>query len=322
MLKKSVAVSELLTKEAAHLQLAPVAGEDGLGRQVKIPRIQKPGLALVGYTDFVAATRVQILGATELTYLHSLEDDDAVRAAVDPLIALEPACIIATKGMDIPPAIIEACEEAGTPLLRTPQASSVFIHRLQGLLEERLAPQTVMHGVLVDVFGVGILLLGKSGIGKSETALDLVERGHPLIADDLVHILRKGEETVYGRFNELLEHCIEIRGLGILNVREMFGIAAVRERKRIDLVCEMVAWSEDEEYDRLGLDERRFPILDVELPLLTVPVRPGRNIAAIIEVAARNQLLKVSGSNAALELSARLGQELARGRTGSRSDVE
>lgn len=185
---------------------------------------------------------------------------------------------------------------------------------MQSFLEDKLAPQTTMHGVLMETFGVGVLLLGKSGIGKSECGLDLIQRGHRLVADDMVFIRRRGEETVYGFGNNLLQHHIEIRGLGILNIREMFGVTSVRDKKRIDLVVELVAWSEDEEYDRLGLDERRFPILDVELPLLTVPVRPGRNMGAIIEVAARNQLLRAMGVHSAREMQERLDQELGRGR--------
>jgi HPr kinase/phosphorylase len=207
-------------------------------------------------------------------------------------------------------------------LFRSPQVTSVFIQRAQAWLEERLAPQTTMHGVLIDVFGVGVLLLGTSGIGKSECALDLVQRSHRLVTDDVVHMKRRGEETVYGTGHTIMKHHIEIRGLGILNVKDMFGVAAVRDKKRVDLVVELVAWSEDEEYDRLGLDERRFPILDVELPLLTVPVRPGRNMGAIIEVAARNQLLRAMGIHSAEELQGKLSSELARGRRTTADDVD
>ena len=321
MFKKMVRPSDLTTPEASHLQLKQIAGHEGSDREIRQMRIQKPGLALVGYTDFVHPERVQILGATELTFLRR-HDDDEIAEMCGPFIEKKPACIIATKGLEVPQALRAICDASQTPLFSTPQQSSIFIQRLQSFLEETLAPQTVMHGVLVDVYGVGILLLGKSGIGKSETALDLVERGHPLVADDLIHITRKGEETLLGHCHQLLAHCIEIRGLGILNVKDLFGVAAVRQKKRVDMVCELVAWSEDEEYDRLGIDERRFPILDVELPLLTVPVRPGRNIGAIIEVAARNQLLKGLGVNTAADLQDRLNAELARGRTPVPGDVE
>lgn len=318
---RRVPVNELLSEEASDLQLRLLAGEGGLSRVLQNPRIQKPGLALTGFTELVHKDRVQILGSTEITYLESLPEEKRAQACRF-FVACEVAVIICTKGMEVPAALVRAAEESHTPLMTTPQVTSVFIHRVQTWLEDRLAPQTSMHGVLVDVFGVGLLLLGKSGIGKSECALDLVQRGHRLVTDDIVHMKRRGEETVYGTGHSLLKHHIEIRGLGILNVKDMFGVAAVRDKKRVDMVVELVAWSEDEEYDRLGLDERRFPILDVELPLLTVPVRPGRNMGVIIEVAARNQLLRSMGIRSAEELQEKLSAELGRGRRATPDDVD
>lgn len=320
-MQRRMAVKVLLEEEASDLQLRLRAGGGGLERMLVNPRLQKVGLALTGFVEFVHKDRAQILGSTELAYLETLDLEQKTRA-VKSLASCQPACLICTKGMELPPELIAACEEADTPLFTTPQVTSVFIQRAQAWLEERLAPQTSMHGVLIDVFGVGVLLLGKSGIGKSECALDLVQRGHRLVTDDIVHMKRRGEETVYGTGATLLKHHIEIRGLGILNVKDMFGVAAVRDKKRVDLVVELVAWSEDEEYDRLGLDERRFPILDVELPLLTVPVRPGRNMGAIIEVAARNQLLRAMGIRSAEDLQAKLSSELARGRRATPDDVD
>jgi HPr kinase/phosphorylase len=216
--------------------------------------------------------------------------------------------------MQVPEALRHACDDSDTPLFSTPQLSSVFIARVQSWLENQLAPQTTMHGVLMDVWGVGVLIFGKSGIGKSECALDLIQRGHRLVADDVVKVKRHGAEVVYGTPAKMLAHHIEIRGLGILNIKEMFGVSSVRPLKRVDLVAELVEWREDEEYDRLGVDERFFPLLDVELPLITVPVRPGRNMGSILEVAARNQLLKGMGTNSALEFQERLDRELALGR--------
>ncbi len=303
------------------LQLRLLAGAGGVSRVLSNPRIQKPGLALTGFTEFVHKDRVQILGSTELAYLESLSDEKR-DAACRSFTSCEVAVVICTKGMEVPAALVRACDESQTPLMSSPQVTSVFIARVQSWLEDRLAPQTSMHGVLIDVFGVGLLLLGKSGIGKSECALDLVQRGHRLVTDDVVHMKRRGEETVYGAGHTLLKHHIEIRGLGILNVKDMFGVAAVRDKKRVDMVIELVAWSEDEEYDRLGLDERRFPILDVDLPLLTVPVRPGRNMGAIIEVAARNQLLRSMGIKSAEELQEKLSAELGRGRRVTPDDVD
>ncbi len=309
---KSVKVSEILESTAADLQLTVLAGEAGQGRVVNVTRIQKPGLALTGYVDFVQKGRVQILGSTELSYLERLEPEARV-VACEGFCAVEVAVIVCTKGMAVNQALVDACDKSGTLLLSTLQTTDVFISRIEAWLEDRLAPQTTMHGVLLECYGLGVLLLGKSGIGKSELALDLVQRGHPLVADDIVTIRRRGAETLYGQGSGLTKHLLEIRGLGILNVKDLFGVSAVREKKRIDLIAEMVEWRADEEYDRLGLDERFFTILDVEVPLITVPVRPGRDMGVIVEAAARNQVLKSMGRNSALDLQERLARELARG---------
>ncbi len=316
---KSVKVAEIFESAASELQLEVLAGRKGMTRSVNTARIQKPGLALTGYVDFLQNNRVQILGSTELTYLDRLDPEQRQKSC-DGFTAVEMTMIVCTKGMAVANELIEACERTGTPLLSTPQTTDVFIARIEGWLEDRLAPQTTMHGVLVEVYGLGVQLLGKSGIGKSELALDLVQRGHPLIADDVVTIRRRGAETLYGQGSGLTKHLLEIRGLGIINVKDLFGVSAVREKKRIDLIAELVEWKHDEEYDRLGLDERFFTILDVEVPLITVPVRPGRNMGVIIEAAARNALLKSMGRHSALELQERLARELARGHV--KSDVE
>lgn len=319
---RTVEVSELLSRDATDLQLRLAAGAAGLSKKLGHSRVQKPGLALTGFVRFIHKDRVQIFGSTELAYLDTLSAQERKRA-VGTFCEVGVSCIICTKGMELPEELIQACDETETPLLQTPQVTSVFIGRAQTWLEDRLAPQTAVHGVLLDVFGVGVLLLGKSGIGKSESALDLVQKGHRLIADDVVQVRRRGEETVFGSAAQsMFKHHMEIRGLGILNLKDMFGVAAVRERKRVDLVVELVAWQEDEEYDRLGVDERRFPMLDVDLPLITVPVRPGRNMGVIIEVAARNHMLKSTGTDSAGELHERLQQELARGRRVRSDDVD
>ncbi len=318
---RKIVVSELLKPEAADLQLRVLAGEAGLDRIITHERIQKPGLALAGFTEFVHDSRVQIFGSTELGYLGTL-DHEGRQYACDLFCESRVAMVVCTKGMDIPEQLRLACDKSDTPLMTTPQRTSVFISRIEAWLADRLAPTTTMHGVLLDVHGAGVLLLGKSGIGKSECALDLVQRGHRLVADDLVRLKRRGKETTYGEGAGKLRHHMEIRGLGILNIRDLFGVAAVRDKKRLDLVVELVVWDEDEEYDRLGIEERRFPILDVEHPLLTVPVRPGRNMAAIVEVAARNQLLKSMGVHSAEAFVESLGRELAPGRRDATDDVD
>lgn len=309
---KSVKVAEILESTGTELQLTVLAGRGGLGRMVSTMLIQKPGLALTGYVDFVQKGRVQILGSTELIFLERMEPEARVRACVG-FCAVDVAVIVCTKGMAVNQALIDACEASGTPLFSSLQTTDVLISRIEHWLGDRLAPQTTMHGVLLECYGLGVLLMGKSGIGKSELALDLVQRGHPLVADDIVTIRRRGAETLYGQGSGLTRHLLEIRGLGILNVKDLFGVTAVREKKRIDLIAELVEWRADEEYDRLGLDERFFTILDVEVPLITVPVRPGRDMGVIVEAAARNQVLKSMGLNSANELQERLARELARG---------
>ena len=316
---RSVKVQELLDANANELQLDVLAGRAGLQRSINTPRIQKPGLALTGYVDFVTKLRVQIFGSTEITYLDTLSAE-AQQRACDGFCACELAVIMCTKGMRVPTALVTACEKTSTPLLSSPQTTDVFIARVEAWLEDRLAPQTTMHGVLIEVYGMGVMLLGKSGIGKSELALDLVQRGHPLVADDIVTVRRRGAETLYGQGSGLTKHLLEIRGLGIINVKDLFGVSAVRDKKRIDLIAELVEWRADEEYDRLGIEDRNFTILDVEIPLITVPVRPGRNMGVIVEAAARNQLLKQMGHHSALDLHERLARELARGRV--KTDVE
>lgn len=307
---RTVEVSELLARDAKDLQLRLLAGASGLARKLGHSRVQKPGLALTGFVQFVHKDRVQIFGSTELAYLDTLavaERERACRAFCE----VEVSCIICTKGMDVPDALSNACDDTGTPLLTSPQVTSVFIARVQGWLEDRLAPQTALHGVLLDVFGVGVLLLGKSGIGKSEAALELLVRGYRLIADDVVDIRRLGPNLLSGSGSGIIKHHMEIRGLGIINIKDLFGIGSVLESHKIDLVIELREWREDENYDRLGVDEEDYPILGEELPILRVPVRPGRNISTIVEVAARNQILKGLGVHSAREFQDRLTNELA-----------
>jgi len=225
--------------------------------------------------------------------------------------AQDVACLVVTKGLEVPPELVAAADEAGVPLLRTPHLSSIFIEGVQSWLEDVLTAQTSMHGVLLDVFGVGILLLGKSGIGKSEIALDLVMRGHRLVADDIVDVKRRTPDAIFGAGSDIIKHHMEIRGLGIINIKDLFGVAAIRERKKIEIVLELVEWDPSVEYDRLGVEERKFRILDVEIPMLVVPVRPGRNMTTIVEVAARNHLLKLQGHHSAREFQDRLNRAIA-----------
>ena len=309
----SVPVEHLLDPESG-LALTLVAGASGLPtHKVGGSRIQKPGLVLTGFTMHVHTERLQILGLTEISYLRSLGEPERRRGAQS-LMSLRPSAVVVTRGLDAGAELAAAAEEHAVPLLSTPLMSSVFINRVTKLLEVRLAPSTSIHGVLIDVFGVGILLLGKSGIGKSEAALDLVLRGHRLVADDIVEIRKRLPDNIFGSGAEIIKHHMEIRGLGIINIKDLFGISAVRDAKKIEVVIELVEWNEDEEYDRLGVEERRYAILDVAIPMLRVPIRPGRNITSIIEVAARNQLLKLQGKHSAREFQERLNVAIAEAR--------
>lgn len=306
-----IAVDELLTRsEAVGLELESLTGPEGLDRRITQARIQKPGLALAGFTYHLHADRVQILGETEITYLRTLTPEGRL-SAVRKVCIEGLSCFVVTKNLDVPAELREEVAAHKIPLLRTRMSSVSFIDKLTKYLEDRLAERTSLHGVLIDVLGIGILLLGKSGIGKSECALDLVVRGYRLVADDIVEVRKKPPASLVGSGLELIKHHMEIRGLGIINIKDLFGIAAIRENKKIELVIELVEWQSDEEYDRLGFDDMTHKVLDVEIPLIRIPVRPGRNLTTIIEVAARNHLLKIMGHNSALEFQRRLTRQIA-----------
>ncbi len=300
----AVSVATFFDHVAEPLQLELCAGAAGMQRELSSNRIQKPGLALAGYTRFVHCDRVQILGETELSYLATL--DSCFRSeALKKYLDCQVACLLVTKGLELEPYMIRACEEAATPLMRTPITSSECIRKVLGLLDDILSPRCSLHGVLVDVNGVGVLITGDSGVGKSECALDLIERGHRLVADDVVEVRRRGEDLV-GQASDLIKNLIEIRGLGILNIAELYGVASTRDHKRIELVVELEIWRSDKVYDRTGLERHSHPILGVEVHSICLPVKPGRNIAGIVEVAARNMLLLQRGHHAAMELNMRI----------------
>jgi HPr kinase/phosphorylase len=314
-------VGALLDDRTFDLRLTLVAGKRGLLRKISSPRIQKPGLVLTGYTEYVHKERLQVFGNTEMSYLATLPRERA-REVLRSFFSQEVACLVVTKGLPVPPELISAADECNVPVFQTTHLSSTFIETIQNYLEDILAAQTSMHGVLLDVFGVGILLLGKSGIGKSEIALDLVMRGHRLVADDIVDVKRVGPESVFGAGSEIIKHHMEIRGLGIINIKDLFGVAAIRERKKIEIVLELVEWDPNVEYDRLGVEEKKFRILDVEIPMLIVPVRPGRNMTTIVEVAARNHLLKQQGHHSAREFQERLNRAIALAPGGRSGDMD
>ncbi|MGX1262916.1 HPr kinase/phosphorylase [Rossellomorea marisflavi] len=293
-----------------HLEL--VGGEEGLHRPITMSDISRPGLEIAGYFDYYPAERIQLLGKTEITFLDLLDDAERKRRLESLCTDITPGIII-SRELEVPHELIEAANRYDVPVMRSPMKTTRFSSHLTNYLESKLAPTTAIHGVLVDIYGVGVLITGKSGVGKSETALELVKRGHRLVADDCVEIRQEDMDTLIGNSPDLIEHLLEIRGLGIINVMTLFGAGAVRSHKRITLCINLELWDKAKQYDRLGLDEEKMKIIDTEITKLTVPVRPGRNLAVIIEVAAMNFRLKRMGVNAAEQFTNRLSDVIEDG---------
>jgi HPr kinase/phosphorylase len=301
----TITVSDFVAQAPPGLRLDILAGEGGArARVIDTPRIQKLGLALAGFTHYVHAGRVQIVGQSELQYLNVLAPAKR-REAIANLELEKISCILVTKGLTPPVELVEAAAQADLPLVRTPLVSSLAITALTEYLEEALAPRELRHGVLLDLYGLGVLLEGKSGVGKSECALDLIMRGHQLVADDLIEIRRTRPGQLIGGAPDLLREHVEIRGLGILNIRELFGVSAVSGPKQIGLDIRLERWEDATEVERLGLDERTVEILGVAVPYFVLPVSPGRNLSTLVETAVRVHLLRLRGYNAAQNLVAR-----------------
>jgi HPr kinase/phosphorylase len=295
--------------EALGLPLELLSGKGGLDRQISSPHIQKTGLALAGFHEYLQPARILVFGESEVRYLES-RDASSRSAILAAGFAHDIPCVLLTGGSDAPAELIAASEQYHVPVLRTTVSTPVAIARIGTLLDDALAVRQVIHGVLMDILGLGVLIVGDSGIGKSECALDLVVRGHRLVADDTVEVRRRGETALLGTCPELTRHHMEIRGLGVINIRDLFGVASTRTSKRVELVVQLERWDPAREYDRLGLDENAYELLSVKVPLIHMPVAPGRNLAILVEVAARNQLLRSRGLNAARDLAARLEQQL------------
>lgn len=303
----AVPVAGLLASrpEAIGLPLTLHAGQRGLERPITSPYIQKTGLALAGFHEYLQPGRVLIYADSELRFLQSL-GAEARRAALVNSFAHDIPCVLVAGDGDIPAELLDAAERAGVPLLSTPVPTAAAIGKITALLEDRLAVREMVHGVLLDILGLGVLLIGESGIGKSECALDLVCRGHRLVADDTVEVRRRAESIVIGSCPELTRHHMELRGIGLINVKDLFGVAATRASKRVELVVQLERWDSGREYDRLGLDAQFHLLLGLRVPLIRMPVAPGRNLATLVEVAARNQLLRARGIHAARALADRL----------------
>ena len=305
-----------LVGPGAPLGLTLVAGARGLDHQVFLSRVQRPGLALTGYTEYIRYGRVQIVGGSEIGYLRKLAPRRR-SAILGQLCRCRISCFVVTKGLAPPAELLSAAEGAGIPVLTTPAESTPVIKQLSSFLDERLALRLHLHSVLMDVFGLGVLIVGESGIGKSECALDLIDRGHRLVADDVVEIKRIGDVLI-GRSPDLTRYHMELRGLGVINIKDLYGVSSIRTSQRVELVVSLERWEAGREYDRLGLQAEKFLVLDQEVPLIRMPVAPGRNLAILVEVAARNQLLKERGYDAAQRFVERVDAMIAAGSRAAR----
>jgi HPr kinase/phosphorylase len=296
--------------ETLGLDLEILAGRGGLDRRIMSPYTQKTGLALAGFHEYLCEGRVLVFGNSEIRYLESLNSADRADTMRNVCEHQEVPCILITGGLPVFSEVIFEADRCELPVLRTLVPTPLAVAKVTAILEDSFVVREVLHGVLLDILGLGVLIVGESGIGKSECALDLVVRGHRLVADDTVEVRRRAETILIGTCPELTRHHMEIRGLGLINVQDLFGIASTRTSKRIELVVQLERWETRHDYDRLGLTEERYEILDLPLPLIRMPVAPGRNLAILVEIAARNQLLRVRGHHAAKKLADRLERQL------------
>jgi len=301
-------VDELLETLGERLALRLVAGQVGLGRTITMPRVQQPGLALAGYLPQLHSDRLQVLGNSEVGYLETLSPELA-RERVEAVAASGVACFVVTNDTPAPPVLVDVAGAQGVAVMVSALRTADLIRRVTEWLEERLAPEAMMHADLVEVQGLGILILGRSGIGKSESALDLVSRGHRLVADDAVLVRRISPTVLRGRAATLLTHHMEIRGLGVIDVEALFGTLATLDERQVDLVVELIDWSDDA--DRLGLVDTTYTLLEVPLPLVRIPVVPGRSMAMLVETAARDRLLRGRGRHSAADFAARIDKAAA-----------
>jgi len=300
-----VTVGQLLERLRGTLQLEEIEPGTGHDRAVGNAEVSSPGLVLAGYVKRFSAERLQVLGETEITYLSSLSPSER-KKILDLFFSFPIPAVFVTKGQRLPTGLKESAEATGVPLIRTKLKTAEFYRRIKPVLEMEFAPTVSLHGSLADVFGVGLFFTGKSGIGKSECVLDLVERGHRLVADDLVITSKRGNDVLIGRGHEMQRHYMEIRGVGLIDVKAIFGIRSVRQQKRIEVVVQLEEWDQHAVVERTGLDIETTTILEVELPRVTVFLNPGKNITVVAEVIALNHLLRYSGINAAEVFNERL----------------
>ena len=320
----SLTVEYLVKEKSQFLELFVLNGGECLKKPIPNNQIQRPGLALAGYLERFSYWRTQVFGKTEIAYLHSL-DELSLNETLERFFSFDIPLVIISKAQQPPSNLIQLAAQKQVPVLQTNLTTTDFIIRLSSYLDNIFAPRTSIHATLMDVYGVGMLYTGKSGVGKSECALDLVERGHRLVADDVVNIIKKAPDVIVGLADERLGHHMEIRGLGIINIEKLFGIRSIRLQKRIEVEVRLEIWDDKSEYDRLGIEENYTTVLGVEIPVVTIPLSPGKNITVISEVISMNHMLKVYGENSAEKFVQRLSEELARRRLTSHyleSDME
>jgi len=307
--RPGLSVKTLFLENKKRLKLELISGKGSFQKQISEKDLNRPGLALTGFVDLFTFKRVQICGNTEIAYLKSLSSD-LRKKALSKVFAFDIPCFVITNGNEVSPEFVELSDKYKISTFRTPFATTKVTQLLGDYLDEKFAPRTFIHGSLVDVYGIGVLITGRSGIGKSEIALDLVAKGHRLVTDDVVTIVRRTGGILIGTGNETLKHNMEIRGVGVIDVRAVFGIRGIRGQKRIEIEVELVDWDSSEKYERLGLEDITTDILGEKIPLIKLPVYPGKNISVIVEVIALNQLLKIYGYHAAKEFEERLTQRI------------
>ncbi len=321
---QTISIGEVIQNYGEKLSLELVAGHKGLDNKLAFSDVHRPGLVLAGFVGLFTYDRAQVMGNSEMLYLGGLSPQGC-RMVLETIYQFDIPCIVITDDNDVLPVMKELSDQRGVPLLTTSFSTTKFSHFFSDYLDDVFAPRTTQHGSLVDVYGIGLLFVGRSGIGKSEIALDLVERGHRLVADDVVFVFRKLQGMLVGTSADTLRDHLEIRGLGVLNVRNMFGVRAVRFQKRVEVVVKLVEWDDSERYDRIGLEEDWVSILDVEIPQVTIPIYPGKNITVIAEAIALNYQLKIQGYHTAREFNRRLVERMQKKdppRVLVRADVE
>ncbi len=310
MKRPSVTDEEFYTQHAGELQLNLIAGAEGLKKLIREPTVNRPGLAIAGFTRYFASKRIQALGSAETAYLKSLKPAERL-ARYDQLFSHRIPCVVFSRNLNPDQAFLAAAEKAKVPIFKTPMITMKFINLATLALEMMFAPRGTEIGSMVDILGVGVIIRGESGIGKSECVLALIERGYSLVADDITKVSLIDNHYVMGTSIEHTRNLMEVRGIGVINVAAMFGIKSIRHQKQADLVVNLQPWEKNQDIDRLGMDEKHVEILGVKIPHITIPVRPGRDLARLIEVAAFQTKLKSSGYNPARELNERLLSKMA-----------